>query len=127
MVPHEVRGDPVQPRPHRPLRIQSIPVAEGDRERVGCELVCLRADPPSQVTVEGRELRVEGSLEGAPMLRVSRSRRCGSSAAGYLPAEEETYLATAWIWAGLSFPLKAGMTAPPFVTWVTTIAVDGLS
>ena len=53
VVSHEVRGDPVQPRPHRPRRIQPIPVAEGDRERLGRELVCRRwADPPSQVPLK---------------------------------------------------------------------------
>jgi hypothetical protein len=35
----------------------------------------------------------------------------------YLPAFCATNLATAVIWAGLSTPLKAGMIAPPFVTW----------
>ncbi len=40
----------------------------------------------------------------------------------FLPAEEATYFATAWIWAGLSFPLKAGMMPPPTVTWCATLA-----
>ena len=39
-----------------------------------------------------------------------------------MPATEETYFATAWICAAVSFPLKAGMTAPPFVTCFATIA-----
>src|SRR5438874_7782355 len=34
----------------------------------------------------------------------------------YLPAEEETKVATDWICASVSFPLNAGITAPPFVT-----------
>ena len=34
----------------------------------------------------------------------------------YFPAEEETYFATAWIWAGLSFPWNAGIKPPPTIT-----------
>ena len=34
----------------------------------------------------------------------------------YFPAELETYSATAWIWAGLSFPLNAGISPPPTIT-----------
>jgi hypothetical protein len=33
-----------------------------------------------------------------------------------LPATDETYVATAAICAGVSLPLKAGITWPPFVT-----------
>lgn len=41
---------------------------------------------------------------------------CGPDVQRYLPAEEETYFATAWIWAGVSFPANAGITPPPTVT-----------
>src|SRR5437763_12328691 len=45
----------------------------------------------------------------------------------YLPAEEETYFATAWIWAGLSLPWNAGIAPPPTITWWATTDVLGLS
>ena len=34
----------------------------------------------------------------------------------YVPATEETYLATFWIWVSSSRPLNEGMTPLPFVT-----------
>ena len=74
------------------------------------------ADPPGQVTVEGRELRLEDSLEGAPHASSFPQRRLRFQSRVYLPAEDETYCATAWIWAGLSFPWKAGIMPPPTIT-----------
>jgi hypothetical protein len=47
--------------------------------------------------------------------------------ARYLPAEVATNFATASICAGVSVPLNAGMTLPPFSTWRFTLASDGFS
>jgi hypothetical protein len=66
-MPNEIRGDPVQPRPHRPRRIEAIPAPERDGQGLGGELVRERcAEPPREVAVEGREFRLEGVLERAP-------------------------------------------------------------
>src|SRR5579884_3759066 len=51
----------------------------------------------------------------------------GPTRAGYLPADEETNLATAVICAALRLPLNAGITPPPTVTWCWTIACEGFS
>src|SRR4029077_13566356 len=45
----------------------------------------------------------------------------------FFPATEETYFATAVICAGVSVPLKAGITLPPLITWCWTIARGGFS
>ena len=45
----------------------------------------------------------------------------------YLPATDETYLATALICASVSLPLNAGMTLPPWITWFWTTGKGGLS
>jgi len=63
--------------------------------------------------------------------RSARGSPCPSAAPScrryFLPAEEETYFATAWICAALSFPLKDGTIWPPFVTWCATTARAGMS
>jgi hypothetical protein len=45
----------------------------------------------------------------------------------YLPATEETYFATAVIWASVSVPLNAGMMPPPTSTWCLARANGGFS
>src|SRR5205085_7245801 len=68
-----------------------------------------------------------------PGRRGRRGARWGTGACGcphaqgsrYLPATEETYVATAWISAGLSCALNEGITPLPFVTRMTTSAFGG--
>jgi len=62
------------------------------------------------VVLEHPERRVHRRDRG----RVVRS--CPPDIQRYLPAEEETYLATAWIWAGVSVCWNDGMTPPPTIT-----------
>ena len=70
----------------------------------------LRVFGADEVLVAGDDgmleaIRERVALPGQPRLGPS-----------YFPAEEETYFATAWIWAGLSFPWNAGIEPPPTIT-----------
>src|SRR4029079_140736 len=128
VVAHEVRGDAVQPRSHGPRGVEAIPAAERHGECLRSEIVrCRRAEPASEVAVERRELRLEGVLERAPHANKFPAVAAAVPAAlRYLPAEEETYCATAWICASLNLPLNAGIAPPPTSTWWATTSVAGL-
>ncbi len=79
-------------------------------------LPCLNVERGEALSAE--DMRV-GCLPCSDMDRRDRGgvvQSCRPNLQDYLPAEEETYCATALICAGVSFPLNAGITPPPFVT-----------
>src|SRR6266536_671299 len=89
--------------------------------------------PPLRSAARGR---ARGRARGLRRRRAPRARRDARSGSGvcggphlqgsrYLPATEETYAATAWISAGLSWALNDGIAPLPVVTRSTTSAFGG--
>ena len=99
----------------RPLRSRRGSPARGPRSARTIPALAaedaLRVFGADEVLVAGDDGMFEAIRERVA-LPVSRA----VAPTRYLPAEEETYCATAWIWAGLSFPWNAGIAPPPTIT-----------
>src|SRR5207248_6177586 len=109
----------------RPGALRRADHARGGRPRGGARGGSLE---PSQLARESRAGPIPsphpptGTENGSPS---ARARVCRKRY--FLPAFAATYFATAVICASVSFPLKAGMIAPPLITCFFTRANAGLS